>query len=169
MKWWDCWARLDPTYTPTPYEQLAAALTTAGDLNAANDIRYLSRVRQREAEDWPNWIFSGFLQYAAGFGIGDRTFRVLHWVLVISVGGAAYLWCFVPAARKHGKVWCFGASFSRLLPVIELNKEFTDFFDDPHRRRLTDFQIFVFSAFSIIGFVLGAILVAAVSGLTQKP
>jgi len=168
MDWWDCWARLDATYTPTPYEQLAGALAKSGDRAAADEIRFLHRVRERETENWPTWLFSGFLQYAAGFGIGDRTFRVLYWVLGISIGGALYLWNSVPAARKHGLLWCFGASFSRLLPVIELNKEFADFFRDPKRTRLTEWQTFVFSAFSVIGFVLGAILVAAVSGLTQK-
>ena len=168
MKWWDCWARLDDTYSPTPYEQLAYALTKAGDRAATDEIQFLHRVRQRENEHGLTWIWSGFLQYAAGFGIGDRTFRVLYWVVGISAAGALYLWACVPAARKNGPLWCFGASFSRLLPVIELNKEFTDFFNDPKRTRLTDWQVFIFSGFSIIGFVLGAILVAAVSGLTQK-
>ena len=35
--------------------------------------------------------------------------------------------------EKHGFVWCFGASLSPLLPVIEINKEFTEFFNDPKR------------------------------------
>jgi hypothetical protein len=168
MDWWDSWVRRDPTNSPTPYEQLAAALTAAGDRSSADEIRYLGRVRAREGERGATWIFSGFLQYAAGFGIGDRTFRVIYWVLAISICGSFYLWKAVPAARKHGFLWCLGASLSRLLPVIELNKEFSDFFNDPERARLTSWQVFVFSTFSIIGFVLGAILVAAVSGLTQK-
>ena len=35
--------------------------------------------------------------------------------------------------EKHGFVWCFGARLSPLLPVIEINKEFTEFFNDPKR------------------------------------
>jgi hypothetical protein len=169
MTWWDKWARRDPIYSPAPYEQLAAALIASGNREDADEIRYLGRVRQRETENWGSWIFSGFLQYVAGFGIGDRTFRVLYWVLAIIAAGAIYLMKCVPAARKRGVVWCFGASFSRLLPMIELNKEFTEFFHDPKRTRLTDWQVFVFSAIGIAGWLLGAILVAAVSGLTQKP
>ena len=69
---------------------------------------------------------------------------------------------------QHGFVWCFGASLARLLPVIEINKEFTAFFDDPKRERLTGWQSFIFNAMGIVGFVLGAILLAAVSGLTQS-
>ena len=51
--------------------------------------------------------------------------------------------------------------------MIEINKEFTDFFNDPKRERLTGWQRFIFSAMGIVGFVLSAILIAAVSGLTQ--
>jgi hypothetical protein len=52
--------------------------------------------------------------------------------------------------------------------VIEISKEFTAFFDDPERKRLSGWQSFIFSAMGIVGFVLGAILIAAVSGLTQS-
>jgi len=169
MGWWDEWVRRDPDYSPTPYEQLAAALVAAGDRTAADEIRFRGRVRQREAEkEWWPWISSGFLQYVAGFGIGDYTFRVLWWVIAISAAGAVYLWGWVPAAHEHGPIWCFGASLDRLLPVIEINKEFSDFFDDPDRVNLTGPQSFVFSAIRMMGWVLGAILIAAVSGLTQK-
>ena len=39
MEWWDKWARLDPGYSPVPYEQLAAALAAVGDRSAADEIR----------------------------------------------------------------------------------------------------------------------------------
>jgi hypothetical protein len=171
MEWWDDWARRDPDYSPTPYQQLAAALTNAGDRDAANEIRYLGRVRERETEKGLSYIWSGFLQWVAGFGIGTYTFRVLWWVIGISLLGAFYLKTRVKGVRdgNHGFFWCFGASLSRLLPVIEINKEFSDFFNDSKRERLTGFQSAVFSIIGIIGFVLGAVLVAAVSGLTQNP
>jgi hypothetical protein len=143
-------------------------LTTAGDRDAANEIRYLGRVRERETEKGWVFVWSGLLQYVAGFGIGTYTFRVLYWVIGISFLGAALLWMAVPAAKQHGLIWCFGASLARLLPVIEINKEFTDFFDDPERKRMTGWQSFIFSVIGMVGFVLGAILIAAVSGLTQS-
>lgn len=68
----------------------------------------------------------------------------------------------------HGLFWCFGASLDRLLPVVAINPEFADFFNDPKVERLTGWQSFIFSAIGIIGFVLGAVLAAAVSGLTQN-
>ena len=46
-----------------------------------------------------------------------------------------------------------------------INKEFTAFFHDPERKRLTGWQRLIFSAIGIVvGFVLGAILITAVSG-----
>jgi uncharacterized protein YjbI with pentapeptide repeats len=168
MGWWDNWARRDHDYSPTPYTQLAAALTSAGDRDAANDIRYLGRVRERETETGLAYIWSGAVQYVAGFGIGTYTFRVLYWVIGISLAGAELLWMKVPAAKQHGPIWCFGASLARLLPGIEINKEFAAFFDDPKRERLTGWQSFIFSAMGIVGWVLGLILLAAVSGLTQS-
>jgi hypothetical protein len=168
MDWWDNWARLDLDYSPAPYAQLAAELTSAGDRDAADEVRYYGHVRERETETGLAYIWSGAVQYVAGFGIGGYTFRVLYWVTGISLAGAALLWIKVPAAEQHGPVWCFGASLARLLPAIEINKEFTDFFDDPERKRLTGWQSFIFSAIGIVGFVLGAILIAAVSGLTQS-
>jgi hypothetical protein len=168
MVWWDKnWARLDTKYSPAPYVQLAAALTSAGDRAAADEIRYLGHVRERETETGLAYIWSGAVQYVAGFGIGGYTFRVLYWVIGISLAGAALLWMKVPAAKQHGPVWCFGASLARLLPVIEVNQEFAEFFNDPERKRLTGWQSFVFSAMGIVGWLLAAILGVAVSGLTQ--
>ena len=61
MEWWDEWARRDPDYSPTPYAQLAAALTSLGDRDAANEIRYLGREREREEARRQNnfwgWLF----------------------------------------------------------------------------------------------------------------
>ncbi len=170
MDWWDNWARLDPKYSPAPYAQLAAALTSAGDRDAADEIRYYGRVRERETENGFSYIWSGALQYVAGFGIGTYAFRVLYWVVGISLLGALYLRTRVQGVRdeNHGFIWCFGASLSRLLPVIEINQEFTEFFNDPKRERLTGWQSFIFSVIGIVGFLLAAILGAAVSGLTQS-
>jgi hypothetical protein len=144
MGWWDNWARRDPDYSPTPYTQLAAALTSAGDRDAAYEIRYLGRERERHEDrqqgKWGRWFFQTALRDVAGYGIGSYLFRVLWWVIGISLAGAALLWMKVPAAKQHGPIWCFGASLARLLPAIEINKEFTAFFDDPERNRLTCWQ-----------------------------
>jgi hypothetical protein len=89
--WWDNWARLDPNYSPAPYAQHAAALTSLGDRDAANEIRHLGRVRERETERGFAFVWSGILQDVAGFGIGTHTFRVPYWVIGITFLGAHYL------------------------------------------------------------------------------
>jgi hypothetical protein len=172
-KWWDDWARLDSDYSPTPYAQLAAAFTNSGDRDAANDIRYLDRARQRQVACEESWLRgSCFLQTAlgavAGYGIGTHTFIVLPWVLGFWLAGAALLWWTVPAAKHKGAVWCSCASLAQLLPVIPINKELTAFFDDPKRAHLKGWQVFVFSALGVVGLALGTILLIAVSGLTHS-
>jgi hypothetical protein len=174
MKWWDDWARLDPAYSPTLYAQLAAAFKNSGDSDAADDIRFLDRERGRETACRETWLRgSCLLQTAlgsmAGYGIGSHAFVVVPWVLVFWLGGAALLWWTVPAAKHNGVIWCICASLAQLLPVIRINNELTDFFNDPERARLKGWQVFVFSALGLVGLALGTILLVAVSGLTSSP
>jgi hypothetical protein len=170
MEWWDNWVRLDPHYSPILYEQLAAAFTSLGDRNAANEIRYLGLERKRQAtceqHAWTDCLILTTQWFVTGYGIG---LRVLYSVIFLSLVSAAILWGTVPAAKQHGFIWCVGASLSQLLPVIQLNKEFTEFFYDPERTRLKGWQIFLFSSLGVIGLALGATLIIAVSGLTQVP
>jgi hypothetical protein len=173
MKWWDNWARLDPDYSPTPYAQLAAAFTNVGDRDAADEIRYLDREREREVVCRENWmrrscLLQTVLGWVAGYGIGSHTFVVLYWVLSLWLAGFALLWWTVPAAKRNGAIWCFCASLAQLLPVISINRELTAFFDDPERARLKGWQVFVFSALSVVGLAMGALLLVAVSGLTRS-
>jgi hypothetical protein len=124
-----------------------------------HEIRYLGRVRERATKKGFVYVWSGAVQYVAGF---TYTFPVICWELGFSLAGAALLWWTVPAARKkhRGKLWCFGASLVRLLPVIEINKEYTEFFNDPERDRLDWWQSIVFAALGIVGWLLGAVLAA---------
>jgi hypothetical protein len=167
LDWWDDWARRDSDYSPGPYAQLVAALTRAGARDDANEILYLGRVRERETQNWLAWVWSGFLQYVVGFGIGIYTFWVLGWVIIISLFGALYLKTRVKGHGGHGFLWFFGASLDRLFPVIEINQEFTEFFNDPKHDRLTRAQNFFFFGLRIVGLALGAVLAAAVAGLIQ--
>ena len=118
------------------------------------------------------WLLLSVLKYVAGYGIGRHTFCVIYWVLGFSLVGAVILYFTVPEARKfrfgrpdrvRGALWCFGASLNRLLPVIELKEFKWDF------ERLELWQRVAFSILGLIGWILGGILVLAVSGLTQNP
>ena len=171
-KWWDDWARRDPNYSPATYTQLAGAFTNSGDRDAADDIRYLRREREREMACKEDRLGSCILQTTlgsvAGYGVGSHTFKVIPWVFVFWLAGLALLWLTVPAAKNRGVIWCSCASLAQLLPVIPINKELTDFFNDPERKCLKGWQVFVFSTLGVVGLALGAILLVAVSGLTQN-
>jgi hypothetical protein len=81
------------------------------------------------------------------------------------------LWSAVERRQKegHGVFWCWGATLARLLPIIEINKEFSDYFDEPgQRKKLCGWLSIVFSAISVLGWFLAAILIAAVSGLSGR-
>jgi hypothetical protein len=42
---------------------------------------------------------------------------------------------------KKGLILCVGASWDRLLPIVELNAEFKDFFNDPQREATAQLAI----------------------------
>jgi hypothetical protein len=59
------------------------------------------------------------------------------------------------------------ASLNRLLPLFILNKEFSDFFNDPERQRLTGRQLAYFAFHAMVGYVLGSFVIAGLAALTQ--
>jgi hypothetical protein len=167
---WKEWLARDPVYSPQPYGQLAGVLTLEGENDTADAVRLADRQRARaEAwrhHQWTSWALLTVLEFTVGYGIGSATFRVVYWVVGLALLGGFVLWI-TPAARRKGGLWCVGASLSRLLPILELNPEFTDFFNDPSRERLRGWQLIFFAVLGILGALLGSVLVAAISGLTQ--
>lgn len=166
--WWDRnWAQLDDTYSPAPYAQLVKVFTASGNHRTADDIRFLGWKRQRVTQHgWP-WLWSVIFQYVVGFGVGLYVFRVVYIVFIITLALGFYLRMRVPQAGNNGLLWCIGAGFDRLFPVLQFNKAFRDFFDNPQPNGLTPGQDFAFSAMRIVGLTLGAFLAAAVTGLAQ--
>lgn len=171
-QWWDHWARLDPEYSPQIYAQLASIFSSHGDRREAEEIRYLGRMRQQETLSGLSFIWSLISQYFAGFGIGTYASRaVIAWVAAISFFGAVILWERVERKKDYGQdfMWCWGASLSRLLPIIKLNIEFDEYFaHKDHRERLKGWPSFFFACVAVLGWALGVILLGAVSGLTGK-
>lgn len=169
-EWWKEWLARDPVYSPQPYRQLASVLALGGENDTADAVRLADRQRARaeawQHHQWTNWALLTVLEFTVGYGIGSAAFRVVYWVVGLALLGGLVLWL-APSARRKGGFWCIGASLSRLLPVIELNPEFTEFFNDPNRERLRGWQLIFFAVLGILGALLGSVLVAAISGLTQ--
>jgi hypothetical protein len=171
--WWDNWAHSDESKSSYPYEQLAAAHAAAGDRNAADAFHYAERVHAAENADWGERALSNLLGWGAGYGIGYYMFRALGWALLLAVIGTLVLRFLVKGTRdetgsvKHGSFWCFGASVDRLLPFITLKKEFSEFFDDKEVNRFTRGQDLFFIVFGVLGWLLGAIVLAAMGTFTK--
>jgi hypothetical protein len=176
-KWFKKWLAKQNPYAPEPYQQLASVLRNQGQPDIADDVLFAGRERER-GEACVTWrradscLWLSLLSSAAGYGIGLYTFRVLRWVVGLTVLGAVILW-FSPNARRQGPLWLFGASLHRLLPIVELNKGFTNFFDnsstnDESPRNLYCFQEVYFAVHALLGWALGLILLAAMGGIIQK-
>jgi hypothetical protein len=182
--WYESWLARDPHFAPQPYRQLASVLRTGGDPDRADAVLSAARDRERREawtrgecgnpfKDWPwrrddCWRAAGLglLKVLIGYGIGGGLFLVFYWVLTFTLIGMIVL-SFSPPARAKGALWMFGASLDHLLPIVSLNKEFDDFFDDPQRQRLKGWQLGYFAFHALFGFLLGSFVVAALAGLTQ--
>jgi hypothetical protein len=182
---WIDWLNRDQTYSTQPYTQLAAVLTAAGWRDTAEAILFAGNERERNEvwnrtepsrwqwfrHDFLSWLWLTVFGAIAGYGVGLYTFRVLWWVIGLTLLGT-FLLRYSPYARKHNVFWRFGACLHRLLPVVELSKEFEDFFDNKTEpgqpTKLHPWQMAFFSAIALAGYVLGFFLLAAMSGLTGK-
>jgi hypothetical protein len=174
---WADWLARDRTFSTQPYTELSSVLAATGHRDTADAVQLAGRERER-GETCKAWnrpvscAWLSFLSSAAGYGIGLYTFRVLRWVVGLTVLGAVILW-FSPNARRQGLLWLFGASLHRLLPIIELSKEFTNFSDNPppqfdEEPNLNRLQVAYFAGHAVAGWILSLILLAAMSGITQK-
>jgi hypothetical protein len=168
MDEWLAWIGKNASFDPDPYIHLAAVLNASGRRDDADLIQLnLRDAETRKASGMRKWLLLYPLSVLSGYGIGIYTFRVLYWVVGFWLIGILALMYFSQKARDKGIIWCGLASLSRLLPIIELNKEFTDFFNDPDRERFGKGLLLFFSGYAIIGAVLAGLVVAALSGLTQ--
>jgi len=204
---WSDWLERDRIFSTQPYTQLSSVLLGAGRRSASEAIQMSGRDRERD-EAWKHesfwswlrhsclsWLWLTVFSVVAGYGIGLYTFRVLWWVLGLTLLGAVVLY-YSPPARRRSFVWRLGASLHRLLPVVELSKEFKDFFENPldetgasvqprgrrsnggrhwqagatprEPRNLNKYLAAYFALQAIAGWILGFFLLAAMGTLTQK-
>jgi hypothetical protein len=149
----------------------------SGHRATAESIQFDRWERERQEawthNDLPWWAWLTILRYVAGYGIGLKGFFVVIPVLILTSAGTLVL-SRAPNACRHDIAWRFFASLQRLLPIVEFNKEFKDFFDNPlpssadETRNLNWKQAAFFSFLALAGWVLGFILLAAMTNLTPK-
>ena len=162
------WLARNSSYTPQPYEHLAAVLRAAGEPTQANRIRYESRERERTAA-WEQRDYAGYarwfgltlLNWTIGYGLGLGYFRALGWILVFTLIGTVALYAFRQGPEGLAAKAIF--SLDRLLPIVQL--------DESHKEveaGLAGRVKYYFYAHKLVGWVLASFLIAALAGLTQE-
>jgi hypothetical protein len=168
VDWYLGWLKRDPGYSPQPYEQLAKVFRAAGHGAKANSVLYAGRERERDngwsQGSYGKWLGLTLLNVTIGYGLGVRYFRVLRWVLGLTLLGALIL-ATSPEAVEKGPFWNFFCSFDLLLPLIELSKEYGAF---AQKEDLANWIKLYFYGHKIMGYLLASFLVAGLGGLTQK-
>ena len=87
--WFKEWLAGDETYSPQPYRHLSELLRREGQREAANDILYAAKERERAElplTDWYRWWLE-LLRVSVGYGIGLRAFLALGWMLLLCLFG----------------------------------------------------------------------------------
>jgi len=189
------WLARDQPYSPQPYQQLARVLRETGEPAKANDILYEARKRQQaEACDGTlrgalGWFGLFLLKWTIGYGLGMRYFRVLAWVILLTLIGAALLHYFGAQSEKEWGPLLF-ASFDQLLPVVTLDNAHADLFSNktvaaPEALPQDSgsqaggetveavlvqpaWLIGYFYVQKLVGWLLGLFLGAGLAGLTQR-
>lgn len=172
-EWFIKWLGRDSTSSPQPYQMIARLLREAGFPSKANDVLYAGRERARvialenareNPSGWWRWIGMSLLNWSFGYGLGWRYFWALGWVFVFMAVGIAILWFNLPELDRDF-LTLLGASLDRLLPFVELDKSYMEFFE---QISLPVWAWGYFYFHKLVGYILASFLIAGLAGLTQK-
>jgi hypothetical protein len=166
VSWYVDWLARDHSYSPQPYEQLAATFHATGEPTKANRILYESRSRaQAQAmrqHECSRWFGSFLLKWSIGYGLGRYYSRAIWWVIAFTALGAGII--YLSGQGSSGLPIDLPArlvySLDQLLPIVELEK-----YDNVV---LKDGVAYYFYFQKLVGWVLGSFLVAGLAGITQK-
>ncbi|WP_299844090.1 hypothetical protein [uncultured Roseovarius sp.] len=159
-----------------PYIVSAGLFQSVGETGIADDLLRKSKQKQA-AKYWATghygqW-FGVFLQRIfIGYGIGMGYWRILPWMIALTVFGAFMLhldevWSGkeIVAGASGSWVWKFMASLDNLVPVITFDKAFED--NVPAQIHHLGIRSW-FWLQTLLGWAIGSILGLALAGLTQK-
>jgi len=157
IDWFENWLSKQKHYSPQPYRQLATVLRVQGFPQAADDILYAGRERERrEASSGSQFLWLTILKWIIGYG-----YRV--WLSLVWLSGLLLLGAFVQSTRPVLREKTLRAyllySFEMLLPVIRLRGQTREF--------AASWQDIYFNLHSLLGFILTAFLAAGLTGLAK--
>jgi hypothetical protein len=164
-KWFSAWLEKDTSYSPQTYYQLAAVLRAMGQPGKADEILYAGkeheRSKARSHREISRWIELSLANYTSGYGY--RYYYTMRWIigliLFIFLGAQVYNTTASGNALSWGEKLAF--SFDILLPIVKL--------DESHYKvLLSGWQHYYFYFHKLVGYVLGLIVVAGLSGIMKK-
>ena len=110
VEWYRTWLAKGQ-YSPQPYVQLAAVLRVAGRSDAADDILYAGKQRERHEVDWQQRVWLTALDWSVGYGYHVE--RALIWVAGFIIAGVVVLRVSGEGCR-HGMPFGLAYSFDLL-------------------------------------------------------
>ncbi len=166
VKWFVGWLKRSKPFSPQPYQQCAKVLREAGQSWKASEILFAGKDRERENSVWYRKAWLELLKWSVGYGLGWR-FKVLPtaWAFGVLLAGAIV--CFYspnPSSPPglvsdiHSFGWCLGLSLDRLLPLVQLSKDYTDFVFHGWQRAW-------FIGQAVFGWGLASLIIAGLAGV----
>lgn len=154
VSWFKTWLERDTRFTYQPYRTLGTALREAGRDQAAEDILYLGRERQRANASGLLWLGLTSIKYVMGYGYGYRNFYVLVWISLF-IGMGAYCFGNTSEGRNQSIIDRLIFSFDMLIPIIELDKAHYDYGLGAYK--------YYFYFHKLVGYVLASVLIGGFS------
>jgi hypothetical protein len=153
------WLKKQKNYGAQPYEQLAQVFQNRGDGQAATEIRYAARDRERQERPhwWGERIWLTMSDLLIGYGYHPE--QAIYGVLAMIVLGAVVLRA-SGEGKAHGMPYGIAYSFDMLLPIIKLREMH-------YKIDIGGWARYYFYVHRISGWVLASFLVAGISGLTK--
>ncbi|WP_147255957.1 pentapeptide repeat-containing protein [Pseudonocardia hierapolitana] len=167
--WYIRWLRSDPGFCRMAYAQLESSLRAAGRSSEANAVgmdRMAREYSERGVVYPARWLLSPVHRFTVGYGYHPE-WVVLWIVCVIGVGAIAARYLPSNAMRRARARSKIIFSTHRLIPLISFGQAYANV--DVTSDRVKPWVRRYFYLHSILGYVLAAVLVTAVAGLTGPP
>src|SRR5262249_2354989 len=157
IEWFKSWLGKQQPYAAAPYYQLATVLRNQGRPDIADQVLYAGRERERsQSLSWHDYIWLTANKWLIGYSYHVEW--ALIWVAGVVLSGIAALQI-SGEGRKNGMPFGIAYSFDMLLPIIRLREK--------HYQIDLGWVRYHFYVHKIMGYVLGAFLIAGLSGLTK--
>ena len=156
IEWFEGWLRKQEFYTPSPYHQLATVLRGQRRPDIADEVLYASKEREHAQSPFLRYVWLSANRWLIGYGYHVEW--ALLWIVGFVLIGITALQI-SGEGRKNGMPYGIAYSFDMLLPIIRLRER--------HYQIDLGWVRYYFYLHKIMGYVLGAFLIAGISGLAK--